>query len=102
MTRMVTQRCWELRVFTRGGRRLYGKYPTLEGAERAASQLTCQWWIRESTRTVAGFRQPDRPTEAARFREQQSDRMVVLRQATTYYKSPGSVLTALPKESLPQ
>lgn len=96
---MVTERCWEVRVFSRGGRRLYGKYPTFEGASAVASSLRGETWIRESTRRRAVMVQPAAPSAARRHREAESDRMAVLRQATTYYKSGsnGTEIPQLPK-----
>lgn len=95
---MVTERCWEVRVFSRGGRRLYDKYSTREAAAAAAAALHGQTWVVESTRRVAGFRQPAAPSSAQRHREAESDRMAVLRQATTYHKSGfnGTEIPALP------
>lgn len=49
-----------------------------------------------STRRVATYTEAPAPTQARRFREAQADRMVVRRQAFSYYKS-GSNGTEVPQ-----
>lgn len=97
---MVEVPCW--RLFVRG--RLRSTFDRPDAAWAAAAALRrdgVRVRVDQSTRRAPGMLEPAAPSAARRHREAAADRMVVLRQATSYYKSPGSVVTALPKESLP-
>lgn len=96
---MVEQTCW--RVFSARGR-LQSVHADLAAAQRECAVLRRRGVsprIERSTRRVQVFRQPSAPSAAQRHREAQADRMVVLRQATTYHKSGfnGTEIPSLPK-----
>ena len=61
-----------------------------------------RWRVRQTTRRVVGFRQPDRPTAARAHREAVADAMTVRAQAMKLYKSSanGTELASIPKEGV--
>lgn len=100
MTEMVNVRVWRVYAWSKGRWTLRSTHVNPADAEEHA-----EYWRHKglSSKAVSATARrpvptPSRAPSAAQLhREAQADRMVVLRQATTYYKSPGSVLTALPK-----
>lgn len=100
MSAMITRPCW--RVYAWNGHwRLRSTHDTPGAARLEILVLRRQdrfgrFRMVEATRKVATYVQPHAPTESQRFRENQFDRMVVRRQAFSYYKS-GSNGTEVPQ-----
>ncbi len=61
-----------------------------------------RWRVRQTTRRVVEFKQPDRPTEARVHREAVADAMVVRAQHMKLYKSSanGTELASIPEEGV--
>ena len=61
-----------------------------------------RWRVRETTRRVIEFKQPDRPTQARVHREAIADAMTIRAQAMKLYKSSanGSELATIPEEGV--
>lgn len=59
-----------------------------------------RWRVRQTTRRVIEFKQPDRPTQARAHREAVSDAMTIRAQAMKLYKSSsnGTELATIPEE----
>ena len=105
MTEMVTVPCFDVQVW-RGHWQVRSSHPTLQAAQRevaAGRQRDRHVRLRvvEGQRRVASYSQAPAPTAAQKFREQQADRMVIRRQAFTYYKSGsnGTEVPQVPKEA---
>lgn len=102
MAEMRTIACFRLYVW-RGHWQLRTVCDTADEARRAVAGLERGVRVRivPGTRRVASFSQAPAPTAAQKFREQQADRMVIRRQALTYYKSGsnGTEVPQLPKEA---
>ena len=99
----VTVPCFDLYVW-RGHWVLRSRHRTQADLLKAlaAVESGVRSQVRRATCRVAGFTQPDRPTEARRHREAVADAMVVRRQAFKLYKSSsnGTELASVPKEGV--
>jgi hypothetical protein len=89
---MMTVPCWQVFVWRRGRWQLRSTHDTQADAQLAAwlgkrGDRFSMFHIRTSIRRVATYVQPPAPTDAQRFREQQSDQMVLRRQSHAYFKS---------------
>lgn len=88
MTEMHTVECYRVYVF-RGHWQLRAVCDTVPEVRAELTKLGRNVRVRitPGTRRVASFTQAPAPTAAQKFREQQADKMVIRRQAFTYYKS---------------
>lgn len=91
MTEMVTVPCWDVQVW-RGHWQLRSTHASAAAAQQEVTagrrrDPHVRLRVIQRTRRVASFTQAPAPTAAQRFREAQADRMVIRRQAFTYYKS---------------
>jgi hypothetical protein len=61
-----------------------------------------RWQVRQTTRQVIEFKQPDRPTQARAHREAVADAMTIRAQAMKLYKSSsnGTELATIPEEGV--
>ena len=99
-TEWVEKLCYDVQVW-KGHWMVRSTHDTFESAHRAVMNGLRQnpklhYRYVERVRRVPTFRQPNAPTAAQKFREEQADKMVIRRQALTYYKS-GSNGTEVPQ-----
>ena len=100
MTQMITRDCFRVYVWN-GHWQQRSVCDTADEVRSVVADIERPARVRvvPGTRKVASYTQPPTPTDAQRFREQQSDQMVIRRQALAYYKSGsnGTEVPQLPK-----
>lgn len=91
MGRTVEVTCWRVYGWSKGRWTLRSTHDSQSDAAEHAEAMWHRSRIRtrvqQSNTLRAAAQQPAAPTEAQRFRESQSDRMVIRRQTYAYFKS---------------
>lgn len=102
MTATTAVDCWRVYGWSRGRWTLRAMYfdadEAAEQAEALHHKLRIRTRVQHVVRRVPAVTPPPSPTVAQLFREQQSDQMVIRRQALAYFKSGsnGTEIPALP------
>ena len=98
---MQTRECWEIWVH-RGHWMFRSRHFSERDLLAALAKIepSVRRRVDKSTRRVAGFKQPDPPTEARRHREAAADAMTIRAQHMKLYKSSanGTELASIPEE----
>jgi hypothetical protein len=94
--------CWRVYGWSRGRWTLRSthadEFDAYEQAEYLGHRYKIRARVQQATTKKAVATQASRPTDAQRFREQQSDRMAIRQQALSYYKSGLSAHPQRPQE----